>query len=82
MAFDREQYIDVVLNGLGDTQKTFVAPFIFQTSQAAKCCRQSYDALDEPVYDIERAKALLEESGADTSVPLVPCDPGGLEGTL
>lgn len=77
MAFDREQYIDVVLNGLGDTQKTFVAPFIFQTSPGGEVLQAGYDALDEPVYDIERAKALLEESGADTSVPLVLAIPAG-----
>ncbi len=77
LAFDREQYIDVVLKGLGDTQKTFVAPFIFQNIEGGDILQAGYDALDEQTYDIERAKELLAESGADTSVPLVLAIPAG-----
>lgn len=77
LAFDREQYIDTVLSGLGETQKTFIAPFIFQNIEGADTLQAGYDALDDYEYDIEQAKALLAESGADTSAPLVLAIPAG-----
>lgn len=77
MAFDREQYIDVVLNGLGDEQKTFTPPFIFQNIEGSEILKAGYDGLADYVYDVDAAKALLKESGADTSAPLVLAIPAG-----
>lgn len=77
LAFDREQYINTVLNGLGETQKTFIAPFIFQNIEGADILQAGYDALADVEFDIEQAKTLLAESGADTSEPLVLAIPAG-----
>lgn len=74
---DREQYIDTVLAGLGEVQKTMVPPFSFSSLEAADVYRAGYDALDTPGKDLERAKQLLEESGEDLSRPLVIAIPAG-----
>lgn len=77
LAIDRPQYIQTVLNGLGEPQSTFVAPFSWQSMEASDIYRAGYDALDAPAMDIDAAKALVEESGEDTSVPLRIVVPAG-----
>jgi peptide/nickel transport system substrate-binding protein len=77
LAIDREQYIATVLNGLGQAQSTFVAPFSWSGSAAANVYQAGYDALAAPEVDLEAAKALVEESGEDTSVPLRIAIPAG-----
>ncbi len=77
LALDREQYIDTVLNGLGEVQRTMVPEFSFQSMEAVDIYQAGYDALEEPVLDIERAKQLVEESGEDLSRPLVLAVPAG-----
>ncbi|SEI93534.1 ABC transporter substrate-binding protein [Demequina mangrovi] len=77
MAIDRDQYIATVLNGLGQPQRTFVAPFSWASMEAAGVYQAGYDALAEPTVDLEAAKALVAESGEDTSVPLVIAIPAG-----
>jgi peptide/nickel transport system substrate-binding protein len=77
LAIDREQYIATVLNGLGQSQSTFVAPFSWSGSPAANVYQAGYDALAAPEVDLDAAKALVEESGEDTSVPLRIAIPAG-----
>lgn len=77
LAIDREKYIDTVLNGLGEVQKTIVPPFTFGQSEASGIYQAAYDELDAPEVDLERAKQLVEESGADVSRPLVVAVPAG-----
>ncbi|WP_062316082.1 ABC transporter substrate-binding protein [Demequina maris] len=77
MAIDREQYIATVLNGLGTAQSTFVAPFSWAGMEAADIYQAGYDALAAPSVDLDAARALVEESGEDTSVPLVIAIPAG-----
>lgn len=77
LAIDREQYIQAVLNGLGAPQSTFVAPFSWASMDAADVYSAGYDALEEPEVDLDAAKALVEESGEDTSVPLRIVIPAG-----
>lgn len=77
LVLDRQQYIDTVLNGLGQTQRTIVPEFSFQAMQEAATYQAGYDALEEPGVDIERAKQLVEESGEDLSRPLVIAVPAG-----
>lgn len=74
---DREQYIETVLGGLGEVQKTLVPPFSFSSMEAADVYQAAYDALDTPGKDLEKAKQLLEESGEDVSRPLVIAIPAG-----
>ena len=77
LAIDREKYIDTVLNGLGDVQKTIVPPFTFGESEASEIYQRAYDELEAPEVDLERAKQLIEESGEDVSRPLVVAIPAG-----
>lgn len=77
LAIDRTQYIQTVLNGLGEAQSTFVAPFSWESSDAAATYKAGYDALEAPVTDLDAAKKLVEESGEDTSVPLRIVIPAG-----
>lgn len=77
LAIDREQYIATVLNGLGETQKTFTPPFAWSGMEAAEQYTAAYEALATPEYDLEKALSLVEESGEDTSVPLVVAIPAG-----
>ncbi|QZY51700.1 ABC transporter substrate-binding protein [Leucobacter tenebrionis] len=77
LAIDREKYIDTVLNGLGEAQKTIVPPFTFGESEASSIYQAAYDELDAPEVDLERAKQLIEESGEDVSQPLVVAIPAG-----
>lgn len=76
-AIDREQYVETVMNGLGQVQKTIVPPFAFNQSSQRDIYQKGYDALDAPKKDIEKAKELLEESGEDLSQPLVIAVPAG-----
>ncbi|MBX3196478.1 MAG: ABC transporter substrate-binding protein [Microbacteriaceae bacterium] len=77
LAIDRQQYIDTVLNGLGQPQSTFVAPFAWAGSPAADIYQAGYDALATPQVDLDAARKLVEESGEDTSVPLRLAIPAG-----
>ena len=77
LAIDRDQYIQTVLNGLGQSQSTFVAPFSWSGSPAADVYQAGYDALAVPKVDLDAAKKLVEESGEDTSVPLRVAIPAG-----
>ena len=77
LAIDREQYIQTVLNGLGQTQKTFTPPFAWGGMEAAAQYTAAYGDLAAPEYDVEKAKGLVAESGEDTSVPLVVAIPAG-----
>ena len=77
LAIDREQYIDTVLQGLGEVQKTIVPPFVWSGMEAKDVYQNAYDALPEPKVDLERAKELIAASGVDTSVPLVLAVPAG-----
>lgn len=77
LAIDREQYIEAVLSGLGTPQSTFVAPFSWSGSAAADVYQSGYDALAVPEVDLDAARALVEESGEDTSVPLRIAIPAG-----
>lgn len=77
LAIDRQVYIDTVLQGLGEVQKTIVPPFVFGGMEAKDIYQDAYDALPEPEVDLDRAKELIAESGIDTSVPLVLAIPAG-----
>ncbi|WP_249353959.1 ABC transporter substrate-binding protein [Microbacterium sp. 2FI] len=77
LAIDRELYISTVLNGLGQPQSTFVAPFSWSGAAAAEVYQAGYDALAAPAVDLDAARALVEESGEDTSVPLRIAIPAG-----
>lgn len=77
MTIDRDKYIDTVLNGLGEEQKTIVPPFSFNSSETAEIYQNGYDELQAPEVDIEAAKKLVEESGEDVSEPLVVAVPSG-----
>lgn len=77
LAIDRQVYIDTVLQGLGEVQKTIVPPFVFNGMEAKDTYQDAYDALPEPEVDLDRAKELIAESGIDTSVPLVLAIPAG-----
>lgn len=78
-AIDRQKYIDTVLSGLGYTQKTFDAPFAFQGKEAADVYQAGYDALPEIEYNMEKAKQLIDESGADLSKPVTIALPAGAQ---
>lgn len=77
MAIDREQYVDSVLNGLGEVQKTIVPPFTFGQTEAHDIYQAGYDALDVPKVDIEAATALVKASGEDVTQPIVLAVPAG-----
>lgn len=77
MAIDREQYIAAVLNGMGTEQSSFVAPFTWAGSPVADIYQAGYDALATPAVDLDAARALVEESGEDTSVPIRIAIPAG-----
>lgn len=77
MAIDREQYLKTVVNGLGYVQKTIVPEFSFASKENASIYQAGYDALAAPKLDIEGAKKLVKESGADVSKPLVVAVPAG-----
>ncbi|UOR00469.1 ABC transporter substrate-binding protein [Leucobacter allii] len=77
LAIDREQYIDTVLNGLGEVQRTIVPEFTFQELSAADVYQEGYDALAAPEVDLDTATQLVEDSGEDVSEPLVLAVPAG-----
>lgn len=77
LAIDRKQYIQTVLNGLGQPQRTFVAPFSWSGQKAADVYAAGYKALAQPKYDLDAARKLVKESGVDTSVPLRIATPAG-----
>ncbi len=77
LAIDRQQYIDTVLNGLGNVQKTMVPEFSFQSMEFADIYQAGYDALEAPEVDLDKAKQLVEDSGEDLSQPLVLAVPAG-----
>ena len=77
LAIDREKYLDTVLNGLGEVQKTIVPPFTFGQTEAHDIYQAGYDALAAPELDIDAAKKLVEESGEDVSQPIVLAVPAG-----
>lgn len=78
-AIDREQYVETVLHGLGYVQKTFSAPFAFQGKAAADIYQKGYDALPELEYNMDKAKELVAESGADLSQPITIALPAGAQ---
>ena len=78
-AIDRQKYIDTVLNGLGYTQKTFNAPFAFQGKEAAATYQAGYDALPDIEYNLDKAKQLIADSGADTKAPITIALPAGAQ---
>lgn len=77
LAIDRDQFIDTVLGGLGEVQKTIVPPFTFQGLETADIYTDAYDALPAPEVDIAAATELVENSGEDLSRPLVIAVPAG-----
>lgn len=77
LAIDRSVYIDTVLQGLGQVQKTIVPPFVWSGMEAKDTYQDAYDALPTPEVDLDAAKELIAESGIDTSVPLVLAVPAG-----
>ncbi|APH46104.1 ABC transporter substrate-binding protein [Microbacterium sp. 1.5R] len=77
LAIDRSTYIDTVLQGLGEVQKTIVPPFVWSGMEAKDIYQDAYDALPAPEVDLDAAKKLIAESGIDTSVPLVLAVPAG-----
>jgi peptide/nickel transport system substrate-binding protein len=77
LAIDRQQYIATVLDGLGEAQSSFVAPFTWAGSPAADVYQAGYDALPKPKVDLTEAKKLVKESGIDTSVPIKIAIPAG-----
>ncbi|GAA2186206.1 ABC transporter substrate-binding protein [Leucobacter alluvii] len=77
LAIDRQQYIDTVLSGLGEPQRTIVPPFTFHELAAADVYQAGYDALEAPEVDLEAAKQLVDGSGEDLSAPLVLAVPAG-----
>ncbi|WP_024355355.1 ABC transporter substrate-binding protein [Leucobacter chironomi] len=77
LAIDREKYIDTVLNGLGEVQKTIVPPFTFNQTEASEIYQAGYDELAAPEVDLEGAKQLIADSGEDVSAPLVVAIPAG-----
>lgn len=77
LAIDREQYIDTVLNGLGQEQRTIVPPFSFAELGEANVYEAGYEALAEPEVDLDAAKQLIAESGEDVTAPLVLAVPAG-----
>lgn len=77
MAIDRDQFIDVVLNDLGERTKTFVPPFVWAGSPAREIYDAGYAEIDDQTLDLDAARALVESSGIDTSVPLVAVIPAG-----
>lgn len=77
LAIDREKYLDTVLNGLGEVQKTIVPPFTFGKTDAHDIYQAGYDALAAPELDIEAATKLVAESGEDVSQPIVLAVPAG-----
>jgi peptide/nickel transport system substrate-binding protein len=77
LAIDRDQYIQTVLNGLGEVQNTFTPPFAWNGLEAADAYDAAYAALGAPEYDLDAAKALVESSGVDTAIPIVVAIPAG-----
>lgn len=77
MAIDRDVYIDTVLQGLGEVQKTIVPPFVWSGMEAKDTYQAAYDALPTPEVDLDAAKELIAESGIDASTPLVLAVPAG-----
>lgn len=77
LAIDRDVFIDTVLQGLGEVQKTIVPPFVWSGMEARDIYQDAYDALPAPEVDLDRARELIAESGIDTSTPLVLAVPAG-----
>jgi peptide/nickel transport system substrate-binding protein len=63
MAIDRQGYIDSVLVGAGEVPRSVVAPGVWGYSQDV--FEAGYEALPEPVVDVEAASALVSEAGAE-----------------
>jgi peptide/nickel transport system substrate-binding protein len=77
LAIDRHQFISTVLQGLGQSQKTFVAPFSWAGQPAASVYQAGYDALPAQKVDLAAAKKLVQDSGVDTATPIKLAIPAG-----
>jgi len=77
LAIDRNDYIQTVLHGYGQLQKTIVPPFVWTNMAAKDVYQTAYDALPAQKVDIAAAKKLVKSSGADLSKPLVLAIPAG-----
>jgi peptide/nickel transport system substrate-binding protein len=77
MAIDRDQFVEVVLNDLGERTKTFVPPFVWAGSPASDAYDAGYAALPGQELDLDAARELVASSGVDTSEPLVAVIPAG-----
>lgn len=78
LAIDKKGLISTVLRGLGTIQKTFTAPLAWTGDVEAAIYQDGYDALpanDEP--DLERARELVEEAGADGAKLVMAIPAGG-----
>ncbi|MGO2634092.1 MAG: ABC transporter substrate-binding protein, partial [Galactobacter sp.] len=65
LAIDRESVIKSVLRGYGEPASTFTVPFQFQGLEQAEPFQAAYDDLQRPEVDLDAAKALIKEAGAE-----------------
>ncbi|MGB0099807.1 MAG: ABC transporter substrate-binding protein [Nocardioides sp.] len=78
LAIDKEGLIATVLRGLGTIQRTFTAPLAWSGDAEAEIYQEGYDALPanaEP--DLDRAKELVAEAGADGATLVMAIPAGG-----
>ena len=78
LAIDKQGLISSVLRGLGTIQKTFTAPLAWSGDTAAATYQEGYDALpanDTP--DLEKAKQLVADAGADGAKLVMAIPSGG-----
>lgn len=78
LAIDKKGLISTVLRGLGSIQKTFTAPLAWSGDSEASTYQEGYDALpanDSP--DLDRAKELVQEAGADGAKLVMAIPAGG-----
>ncbi|PWJ53508.1 peptide/nickel transport system substrate-binding protein [Quadrisphaera granulorum] len=77
LAIDRAQFLETILHGYGTEMKTLVPPFIWSGSPVRDIYDAGYASLPDIEHDVERARELIAESGADLSEPMVMAVPAG-----
>lgn len=71
LAIDKEAFVKNVLRGAGEPLKTFTPPFVYEGSEQKAIYQAGYDALrDNSKPDLEKAKQLVAEVGAESKQPM------------
>jgi peptide/nickel transport system substrate-binding protein len=79
LAIDKKGLVSTVLRGLGTPQRTFTAPLAWTGDPAVETYQKGYDALpDNDTPDLDKAKKLVAEAGADGAKLVMAIPSGGV----